>query len=694
MSTYPKEFECPITMSMMCDPVIDPDGYTYERTAIVSWISEHGTSPFTRNPITTDQLAPNRVLKDAILAHGGTTESPSVSLNDTSFTMYVDDSNPAETAIKIIPNGVQRPPVDICIVIDVSGSMSCGTSMVNETTGEKENSQLTVLDIVKHGVKAVIAALDKNDRVSIVKYSDSGEVIFPLERVTTASKARMFKILDDQGTEGCTNLWDGLHTGLQELRGHYSNHLSHVLLFTDGQPNREPPRGHIPMLKMYRDKYPDFPFTVNTYGFGYSLDSDLLDDIAHECNGMYAFIPDAGFVGTIFVNSIASICSTGASQATLSLEGVITDVVGYKSDKTSWGAHVDIGDLSSDQSKTIVVNSPGMIPTLKYKTTGGKTVVLTEYETYEGTIDKLRARLYTLIRRGISGNLIPSDIAELSTTMSYYMLPELNAMVKDLNGQVKEGVQYPAFKKWGKHFLLSLSRAHLRQQCLNFKDPGVQHYGGTKFTEIRDLADDAFNALPVPQPTSAQPSLSRPTTMMTYNSQYGGCFDGDGVVKLKYGSKLVSNLKKGDELANGSKIVCVVQTQLNVAMETCCIDGVYITPWHPVKIGDTWKFPAYITRERYYIGGSDSDDTRIYNLVLDSEHIVQINDLQCITLGHGMEGDVVGHKFFGTQAVINDLKRFEGYDEGDVLLFETSTKRGTDGLVSSFDPTEPPPLAL
>lgn len=692
MSTYPKEFECPITMSMMRDPVIDPDGYTYERTAIESWISEHGTSPFTRNPITIDQLAPNRVLKDAILAYGGATESPTVSTNDTSFIMGVDDSDPAETVIKIVPNGAQRPPVDICIVIDVSGSMSCGTSMVNETTGEKESSQLSVLDIVKHGVKAVIAVLDKNDRVSLVKYSDSGEVIFPLERVTTASKYRISKILDDQGTEGCTNLWDGLHTGLQELRRNYSNRLSHVLLFTDGQPNREPPRGHIPMLKMYRDKYPDFPFTVNTYGFGYSLDSDLLDNIAHECNGMYAFIPDAGFVGTIFVNSIASICSTGASQATLSLEGVITDVVGYKSDKTSWGAHVDIGDLSSDQSKTIVVNSPGMVPTLKYKTTSGKQVVLTEYRQYEGTLDKLRARMYTLIRRGIMGKLIPLDIAELSKTMSYYNLPELDAMVEDLNGQVKEGIQQPAFKKWGKHFLLSLSRAYLRQQCLNFKDPGVQYYGGTKFTEIRDLADDAFNALPVPKPNidkSIQPSLSRPTTMMTYNSQYGGCFDGDGVVKMKYGSKLVRNLKKGDELANGSKIVCVVKTQLNVAIETCCINGVYITPWHPVKIGDTWKFPADVDEECYYI-----DDKYIFNLVLDSKHVVEINDLQCITLGHGMKGDVVGHKFFGTQAVINDLKRFEGYDEGKVLLFETSTKRGTDGLVSSFDPTEPPPLTL
>ncbi len=39
---------CPITYQMFRDPVIASDGHIYERTAIVRWISEHGTSPLTR----------------------------------------------------------------------------------------------------------------------------------------------------------------------------------------------------------------------------------------------------------------------------------------------------------------------------------------------------------------------------------------------------------------------------------------------------------------------------------------------------------------------------------------------------------------------------------------------------------------------------------------------------------------------
>jgi U-box domain len=42
---------CPITHEPFRDPVTAKDGRVYERAAITQWVSEHGTSPFTRQPL-------------------------------------------------------------------------------------------------------------------------------------------------------------------------------------------------------------------------------------------------------------------------------------------------------------------------------------------------------------------------------------------------------------------------------------------------------------------------------------------------------------------------------------------------------------------------------------------------------------------------------------------------------------------
>ena len=58
-----------------------------------------------------------------------------------------------------------------------------------------------------------------------------------------------------------------------------------------------------------------------------------------------------------------------------------------------------------------------------------------------------------------------------------------NQYVKDLITDLSEQVtiaitQIDQFNKWGQHYLPSLARAHQQQICNNFRDPGVQHFGG------------------------------------------------------------------------------------------------------------------------------------------------------------------------------------------------------------------------
>jgi hypothetical protein len=63
----PDAFYCPITLSLMHKPVIDPQGCTYEKVAIIKWIEVNGDSPVTREPLTVDQLISNHALEGLLL---------------------------------------------------------------------------------------------------------------------------------------------------------------------------------------------------------------------------------------------------------------------------------------------------------------------------------------------------------------------------------------------------------------------------------------------------------------------------------------------------------------------------------------------------------------------------------------------------------------------------------------------------
>mmetsp|Transcript_1450 Transcript_1450/g.3208 ORF Transcript_1450/g.3208 Transcript_1450/m.3208 type:complete len:247 (-) Transcript_1450:1663-2403(-) len=59
-------FYCPLTMTVMKDPVQDREGNSYERGAIMRWLETKDTSPITRNKLKWRHLTPNRALREAI----------------------------------------------------------------------------------------------------------------------------------------------------------------------------------------------------------------------------------------------------------------------------------------------------------------------------------------------------------------------------------------------------------------------------------------------------------------------------------------------------------------------------------------------------------------------------------------------------------------------------------------------------
>lgn len=54
----PNELICPLTGQLFDNPVLLPCGTVVEKDAIIPWINKEKTNPFTRQPLTIDELKP------------------------------------------------------------------------------------------------------------------------------------------------------------------------------------------------------------------------------------------------------------------------------------------------------------------------------------------------------------------------------------------------------------------------------------------------------------------------------------------------------------------------------------------------------------------------------------------------------------------------------------------------------------
>jgi len=289
-------------------------------------------------------------------------------------------------------------------------------------------------------------------------------------------------------------------------------------------------------------------------------------------------------------------------------------------------------------------------------------------------------------------------------------------ILEDLLGQVSEAIaSQQAWGKWGGHYLRSLLCAHRSMQCNNFKDPGVLAYGSAHSRAKRDELDAMCNSLPVPTPSLiprgyafGQPATGIAVSAVSatafrdaFNNADGGCF-GTGTQVLMASSQYqaIESICKGDRVRTCegqlATVVCVIKYS-GVKTVRLPSTGLVITPWHPVKLtaDGPWQFPADILAEQQMemqrkgvtplANVWESVDSCVYNMVLDSGHVVCVDEVQAVTLGHGLvENEVVAHPYWGTDKVIEDLKAHPGFQGGfiDLERLDRKINPATGSLVS------------
>ncbi|KAI1291337.1 hint-domain-containing protein [Xylaria venustula] len=591
-------------------------------------------------------------------------------------------------------------PCDIVLVIDVSSSMDAEapTAMAdNQGNSIKEHFGLTVLDLTKHAARTILSSLNEGDRLGIVTFGYEAQVVQELTSMTESQKKEVDKKVDNMQVEGATNLWAGITKGLALFEsGGSSGRVPALMVLTDGQPNHMcPPQGYVNKLRTMGA----LPASINTFGFGYSIRSGLLKSIAEACGGNYAFIPDAGMIGTVFVHAIAHLISTYATRCTLEIttpEGVALEpTTGQSINDQQHGDEgadykrltLQLGNLQYGQTRDIYLrhfNASGQ--QIQYTVSDGdrtmhtkltysrlqspEYVSVAEHDMLEPSPLSPSAIAYHQSRSAVCDLLswftIIKDSEYLDrrrvTVSDYQMrLQELinnipsrnyqdkhnNSLMEDLNGQITEALSSKEyFDRWGRHYFFSLKNAHEKQLCNTFKDPGPLMYNSNPyFTEFRDKLDELFNNIPPPKPSNMKAhttQMPESFSMMSYNSQHNPCFAASSPVLLASGETLpISMLRKGMLVQTplGSRPVrALLETPLRCGTTMCRVGELLVTPWHPIKLSQSeagWVFPADVTKSIDNYWGS------IYSVMLEPDgdaeaHAIHIGGVWGVTLGHGI----------------------------------------------------------
>jgi len=491
--SIPEGYICPISHQIMQDPYIDTDGNSYERASIMEWLSNRQVSPITRRPLYVENLVPNRALKNLIEEYCAANPS------------YTDMpvALPRPPATEPIP--LDRKPIMLFAVIDNSGSMGepCGGSSNEEDDG------FTRLDLVKHTMNTIITSLTKYDQICLIKFSTSAEVIAHVTKLTDSNKATLMQTMNRLQPEYSTNIWDGLRSALDIVAALPAEDVAlynvEVFLLTDGVPNINPPRPITETLENYLSKKcAVMRPKVHTFGYGYSLQSEVLYDLAKVGNGTFGFIPDSSMVGTVFINSLSS---------------------------SLVGSDEELKDTTIDAlAEAFCVMLRTLLRTTEYT-------------------DRV-AQLTTFIA---------SVEAKTSADQAPRVAEFLQALLLDCKetddpnaGQIMKSIQTAFFTKWGKHYLYSVLSAFEHQICINFKDKAMQTFKSEKFKVEQERIEDVFVQLPAPTPSARRPQpdyrsssasyssghhtaaarapAPAPVSMNHYHHAGGGCFSGDSVV--------------------------------------------------------------------------------------------------------------------------------------------------------------------
>ncbi|MGC4073650.1 MAG: VWA domain-containing protein [Nibricoccus sp.] len=212
-----------------------------------------------------------------------------------------------KAVIKICLDGVRlprpesRPPVNLSLVIDRSGSMS----------GDK-------IEKAREAALEALSRLGADDVLSVVAYDSSVETLVPAQRV--GDGRRIAAAIRSIRANGGTALFGGVSQGAAEIRKNLEDrrYIHRVILLSDGQANVGPSTpddlGRLGAALMKEG------VSVTTVGLGLGFNEDLMTRLAQRSDGNTYFVESSEDLPRIFAGELGDVLNVVARRVVVEVE--------------------------------------------------------------------------------------------------------------------------------------------------------------------------------------------------------------------------------------------------------------------------------------------------------------------------------------------------------------------------------------
>lgn len=182
-----------------------------------------------------------------------------------------------------------RPPLDLAVVVDVSGSMQ----------GEK-------IEYVRQGLELMVDGMRDGDRLALITYSDFASVVAELAPVGE-NRVALRRTVQGLFADGGTNIADGLELGYQALLDTFDEESvereRRVVLLSDGVPTVGDTNTN--SILNLSAGYNSEGIGLSTIGLGSDFNIDLMRGLSLQGDGNFYFVEDAAAVDEVFEEELS-----------------------------------------------------------------------------------------------------------------------------------------------------------------------------------------------------------------------------------------------------------------------------------------------------------------------------------------------------------------------------------------------------